>query len=67
MALAEKAGKPLNGLTFEELQSVDRRFGGDALKVFDVKEAMARRNILGAPGPKEVRKQLTRWRRILRS
>lgn len=67
VALAEKAGKPLNGLTFEELQSVDRRFGGDALKVFDVKEAMARRNILGAPGPKEVRKQLTRWRRILRS
>ena len=65
VALAEQTGKPLNRLTLEELQSVDKHFAGDALKVFDLKHAMAQRNILGAPGTKEVRKQLARWRKIL--
>src|SRR3989442_3993134 len=67
VALAGETGKPLNRLTLEELQSVDRHFAGDALKVFDVKHAVAQRNILGAPGTKEVRKQLARWRRMFRS
>ena len=65
VALAEKAGKPLNRLTPAELRSVDRNFDADALKVFDLKRAMARRNILGAPGTKEVRHQLARWRKQL--
>ena len=65
VALAEKAGKPLNRLTLAELRSADRNFGADALKVFDLKRAMARRNILGAPGTKTVRNQLARWRKIL--
>ncbi len=65
VALAEKACKPLNRLTLAELRSADRNFGADALKVFDLKRAMARRNILGAPGTKTVRKQLARWRKIL--
>ena len=56
----------MNRLTLEELQSVHNHFAEDALKVFDLKHAMAQRNILGAPGTKEVRKQLARWRRILR-
>ena len=67
VALAEETGKPLNRLTLEELQSVDPHFAGDALKVFDVNHAMAQRNIPGAPGTKEVRKQLGRWQKILRS
>jgi len=67
VALAEAAGKPLNRLTLEELQSVDKHFTADALKVFDLKQAMARRNITGAPGTKEVRGQLARWRKILRA
>jgi argininosuccinate lyase len=64
VALAEETGKPLNRLTLEELQSVDKHFAGDTLKVFDLKHAMAQRNILGAPGTKEVGKQLARWRKI---
>jgi argininosuccinate lyase len=67
VALAERKGTPLNRLTLEELQSVDRNFGGDALKVFDLKHGLAQRNILGAPGTKAVRQQLARWRRIFRS
>jgi argininosuccinate lyase len=62
VALAEKTGKPLNRLSFAELQSVDKAFGRDALGVFDLKRAMAKRNLTGAPGTKEVAKQLARWR-----
>ena len=62
VALAEKAGKPLNQLTLAELKTVDGTFSADALAVFDLKKAMAQRNLTGAPGTKEVAKQLERWR-----
>jgi argininosuccinate lyase len=65
VALAEKAGKPLNQLTLAELQSVDKTFGRNALGVFNLKTAMAKRNLTGAPGTKEVAKQLVRWREQL--
>jgi len=62
VALAEKTGKPLNQLTLAELQSVNKTFGRDALGIFNLERAMAKRNIVGAPGTKEVAKQLARWR-----
>ncbi len=65
VALAEKTGKGLNQLSLEELQSVDQAFGRDALGVFDLQTAMAKRNLIGAPGTKEVAKQLDRWRKQL--
>jgi argininosuccinate lyase len=65
VALAEQTGCPLNELSLGQLQSVDRSFGRDAAKVFDLHQAMARRNIIGAPGTKEVRRQLARWRTLL--
>ncbi len=61
VALAEKADKPLNQLTLAELKSVDKFFSADALAVFDLKQALAQRNLIGAPGTKEVAKQLARW------
>ena len=65
VALSEKSGKPLNQLTLAQLQSVNKQFGRDALRVFNLKDAMAHRNITGAPGTKEVAKQLDRWRKQL--
>ncbi len=65
VALAEKLGKPLNKLSPAELQSVNKTFGRDAMGVFDLKRAMAKRNVTGAPGTKEVAKQLARWREQL--
>lgn len=65
VALAEKVGKPLNQLTLMQLQSVNGQFGRDAMGVFNLKSAMARRNITGAPGTKEVEKQLARWHKQL--
>jgi argininosuccinate lyase len=65
VALSEQTGRPLNQLTLAELQSVDKTFGRDALGVFNLKTAMAKRNLTGAPGTKEVAKQLARWRKQL--
>jgi len=65
VALAENLAKPLNQLTLAELQGIDKTFGRDALGVFNLKTAMAKRNLTGAPGTKEVAKQLARWRQQL--
>jgi argininosuccinate lyase len=65
VALAEKNHRPLNRLTLAELQGIDKAFGRDALGVFNLKTAMAKRNLTGAPGTKEVAKQLARWREQL--
>lgn len=65
VALAEEKSKPLNQLTLAELRSLESMFGRDALAVFNLKTAMAKRNLAGAPGTKEVAKQLARWRKQL--
>ena len=65
VALAEKTGKALNQVTVAELQSVDPAFGPDAPDVFNLKTAMAARNLTGAPGTQEVAKQLARWHKRL--
>jgi argininosuccinate lyase len=66
VALAEKAGKRLDKLTLAEMKSADPHFAADALRIFDLQRAMTARNIIGAPGHREVRKQLARWKRALR-
>ena len=65
VALAEKSGRALNQLSLAEFQSLDKHFDQDALAIFDLGRAMERRNMIGAPGTREVAKQLTRWRRLL--
>ena len=65
VALAEQRGKLLNQLALDEFRSVEKRFEPDVLGVFDLKRALARREMTGAPGPREVRKQLVRWRKLL--
>ena len=65
VALAENQGKPLNELTLKELQGVSKRFKADALEVFDLKTALAKRVITGSPGGKEVKKQLKSWAKRL--
>ena len=65
VALAEREGKPLNKLSLGELRSVEKKFGPDALRIFDLKQAMARRRIPGSPGTGPVRAALATWRRRL--
>ncbi len=65
VALAKKKGKRLNQLTLAQLQSVDKNFDRNAIGVFDLERAMAKRNLVGAPGTKEVRRQLAKWQHHL--
>ena len=65
VALAERLGKPLNALTLAEFQSIDGAFASDVRDTFDLTKAMARRNLVGAPGAAEVKKQLAHWRKRL--
>jgi len=63
--LAESHGQKLNELSLGDLRSIDTHFGDDVLDVFDLKKAMAQRNLTGAPGTREVERQLARWKKIL--
>lgn len=65
VALAELRGKPLNRLSLAELRSADKLFAADALRVFDLKSALARRRLIGSPGTREVARQLARWKELL--
>ena len=65
VALAEKNRKLLNQLTLAEFKSVDPAFGRDALGVFDLSRAMSKRNLTGAPGTREIARQIGRWREQL--
>jgi argininosuccinate lyase len=65
VGMAEELAKPLNRLTLGELQSASPEFAADVLEVFDLRAAMKRRNLTGAPGTKEVRRQLSRWQKRL--
>ncbi len=65
VALAEKTNRGLDELSLADLQGIEATFERDALGVFDLKRALARRNIIGAPGTKEVTRQLLRWREKL--
>jgi argininosuccinate lyase len=65
--LAEISRKPLSSLNVSEMRSVDSHFDADALELFDLKKAMGRRNLPGAPGKKQVTQQLARWKKLLTS
>jgi argininosuccinate lyase len=67
VALAEREGKGLDQLTLQEMQLVEKRFEADALKLFELKQALDRRDVTGAPGTSQVHKQLARWKKLLRS
>jgi argininosuccinate lyase len=67
VALAEEKDRRLNQLTPEEMRSVHPGFGKDARRVFNLRQAMQNRNLPGAPGTREVARQLARWTRALQS
>jgi argininosuccinate lyase len=65
VALAEQTGKSLDRLSVAEYQSISPDFGSDILKTFDLGQAMNRRRIIGAPGTKEVKRELAAWQKQL--
>ncbi|MEW6156168.1 MAG: argininosuccinate lyase [Verrucomicrobiota bacterium] len=65
VVLAETSGKPLNELTLQEFQSVEKIFGADVKEIFNLQLAMERRSGIGSPGTKAVASQLARWKKAL--
>jgi argininosuccinate lyase len=66
VALAEKTGRTLNALDVSELKTLDKHFGADVKQVFDLKKALDKRTMIGAPGREEVKRQLAFWKKRLR-
>ena len=56
---------PLNALPFEKVKKVHPKLREDWVAVFDLKTAMASRERVGMPGPKQVKKQILDWRKRL--
>jgi argininosuccinate lyase len=65
VAYAERHGQLLNKITLDELRKIHPGFGPDVSRVFDLGKAMDRRQMMGSPGGKPVRAQISRWKRIL--
>ena len=66
VALAEKKGVPINQVKVKELKGIHRAFEEDVATVFQLAQAMSRRTMPGAPGTKEVRRQVAAWKKRLR-
>jgi argininosuccinate lyase len=66
VAVAEAEGKKLNELSLAEMQKVEKAFAADVADVFDLRKAMAKRNLPGATGTKQVQEQIAYWQRYLK-
>ncbi len=56
--LAEKRGVALDELSLPELQAVHATFGADALEIFNIQAALARRKLAGGTAPEALQDQL---------
>jgi argininosuccinate lyase len=66
VALAEKADVPLDQAPDAQVRAAHAGFGADWKSVFALQPAMARREGPGMPGPKQLRRQFARWKKLLR-
>src|SRR5512141_384659 len=64
--LAGRLGKSMAALTAAEWRAFHPRFDRDVLKVFDARRSLRRRELVGAPGPRQVARQIARWEKALR-
>ena len=65
VARAEQQGKAINELPLAEWRSLDGSFGPEVADIFDLRKALAKRKLIGAPSLREVQRQLARWRKTL--
>lgn len=65
VALAEKLDCPLNEVPDRDAKKLHPKMGADWREVFDLQRAMKAREGIGMPGPKQLAKQLARWRKAL--
>ena len=66
VALAEERGVALTELDDGMVREMHKKLGSDWKSVFDATQSLKKREQTGMPGPREVRKQIARWRRLLK-
>jgi argininosuccinate lyase len=59
------AGKPLEGLTLEELKKIDPRIAPDVFASLTLEAGLARREVLGGTGPQAVAAAIAGAKRCL--
>ena len=64
-AAAAREGRLLSSLTPEEWRAFHSKFDRDVLGRLEAEASLARRELPGAPGPRQVRRQLARWEKAL--
>jgi len=64
-ALASRTGRALASLTAAEWKGFHAAFGRDVARCFDPGRSLSRRELPGAPGPRQVARQIARWEREL--
>ena len=65
VAKAEEKGCDLPDLSLADMQIVNERINSDVFNFLGVQNSVASRQSYGGTAPKQVRKQITRWRKIL--
>src|SRR5512138_3302115 len=63
--LATSRGAPMASLSAADWKAIHPTFEKDVLRCFDARRSLARRDLTGAPGPKQVARQLARWEKAL--
>ena len=63
--MAESSGRTLAELKVFDFKEAHGKFEADALQLFDLKKSLGRRELIGASGYNQVKKQLARWKRQL--
>jgi len=63
--LAIQQGKALDALSLEEYQSLSPAIGPDVFAVFDPRQSIARRNVMGGTAPEAVTAQLQQAKALL--
>jgi argininosuccinate lyase len=65
VALAEKKGTGLDGLTMDELKGIDPRLNPKVYDVLSVESSVRSRKSYGGTAPDNVRQQAARWKEVL--
>ena len=65
VAKAEEKGCDLPDLSLADMQTVNERINADVFNFLGVQNSVASRQSYGGTAPKQVRKQIARWRKIL--
>jgi len=63
--LGIKEKKPLQSLTIEEFRSVSPVFEKDIYDAISLKTCIGKRNTVGAPGPKAIRREIAECRKLI--